>query len=170
MSRARKKNQSKDERLIEEGKSALRRSYRESMISFAKEILQDAKEEGFEDYDEAHDWIDDQIQETTSSTSWVIYTANALDVLVASDNWTAIEDAGVAIPSDVTQAVTTIASYAVFADLQEYVDSYEDEYFTETENNPRRRRKKKKTKKKRSKKRGKKKSRRRNPLLSSLLR
>jgi len=130
----------KDERQIEEGKQALRRSYHESMRSFAKEILEEAKKGGYEDYDEAREWIDEQIHETADGTSWVIYTGQALDVLVASDNWQIIDDEGLQLAESLTGVITQAAFYAVRADIQEYVDAFQDEYFTEE--NPRRKRKK----------------------------
>jgi hypothetical protein len=132
----------KDERLIEQGKSALRRSYHESMRSFAKEILENAKEQGYEDYDDARDWIDEQVDQTADGTSWVIYTGQALDVLVASDNWDHVDDEGLQLAENLSGVITQAAYYAVQQDLWEYVDAFQDEYFTEE--NPKRRKKAKK--------------------------
>lgn len=125
----------KDEKQIETGKNALRRSYHESMRSFAREILQDAVNSNYEDYDEAEEYIQEQIDQTADGTSWVIYTGNALDVLVASDNWLAIDDVGIE-SNELTTILTQAAYFAVRQDIAEYVEAFKDEYWTDTEGNP----------------------------------
>ncbi len=125
----------KDEKQIETGKNALRRSYHESMRSFAKEILEDAVKSNYEDYDEAREYIDEQIDQTADGTSWVIYTGQALDVLVASDNWLAIDDIGIEA-NELTTILTQAAYFAVRTDIAEYVEAFQDEYWTEQEENP----------------------------------
>lgn len=125
----------KDEKQIEAGKSALRRDYHESMRSFAREILQDAVDSNYEDYDEAEEYIQEQIDETADGTSWVIYTGHAIDVLVVSDNWLAIDDIGIDA-NELTTVLTQAAYFAIRQDIAEYVDAFKDEYWTETEENP----------------------------------
>lgn len=137
-----------DEKKIEEGKAALRRDYYASIDSFAKEILSEAAEQ-HGSFDEAREWIDQQVHETADGSSWVIYTGRALDVLVASDNWTAVDDAGMDLGDDLTSVITMAAYFAVRQDLWDRIDAYEDEYFREE--NPGRRSKTINTKKVRSK-------------------
>lgn len=141
-----------DEQKIEEGKSALRRAYHESMRSFAKEILRDAKENGYEDYDDARDYIDEKVDGTADGTSWVIYTHQALDVLVVSDNWQEIDEMDELgeLPNEISAAITHAAYFAVRADIWEYIEAFQDEYFRE-ENPKRKKGSRKKSTKLRSK-------------------
>ncbi len=121
----------KDEKQIETGKSALRRSYHESMRSFAREILEDAVKSNYEDYDEAEEYIQEQIDQTADGTEWVIYTGQSLDVMVVSDNWLAIEDMGPVESAAFTTIITQAAYFAVRQDIVEYVDAFKDEYWKE---------------------------------------
>ncbi len=117
-------NETKDEKLIEQGKRALRRSYYESIKSFSAEIIREAKERFDEDdEDERREWVDEQIHLTADGTSWVIYTHQALDVLVASENWLAIEDQGLGgeYGDDVAKFATSAAFWAFREDLTEEI-------------------------------------------------
>ncbi len=119
-------NETKDEKLIEQGKSALRRAYYESVKSFAADIIREAKERypDEDQEDERRESVGEQIHETADGSSWVIYTHQALDVLVASENWLAIEDAGFGgeySDEELTKFITVAAFHALSEDLTEEI-------------------------------------------------
>ncbi len=113
-------NETKDEKQIEEGKRALRRSYYESVKSFAAEIIREAKER-YPDEDERREFVDEQIVQTAEGSSWVIYTHEALDVLVASENWLAIEEDVEFSYVDLPSFISLAAYYALREDLTEEI-------------------------------------------------
>jgi hypothetical protein len=120
-----------DEELIKRGKSALQRDYYKDVAMWAKDILQDA-EYSYDEYEDADEYIIDRINETVDGSSYVIYTGQHLDVLVASSNWLAIEDRGFGTEFSEEQ-FTSMLQQAVYAaleqDLIERIDSDKDDYF-----------------------------------------
>lgn len=120
----------KDDKALEEGEQIARARYRQDLRRMAQSLLEEHKQ-----------YPDQEISEMIDqgADNAVIYTRNALEILVESDNWTAIEDMGMEIPQDVTQAVTLIAYFAYRQDLEQYVEAYASEHGIET--NPKRRRK-----------------------------
>lgn len=125
-----------DEKALEEGERVGRAQYHHDMRSFAKEILEDARKQ-FETYDEAREYIDERIHEDADGMQRVIYTHKAIQTLVYSDRWDAIEDDyGMDVsgwPSGpgggLAGLVTVAAFFAVRQDITEYVDAMKDEYF-----------------------------------------
>lgn len=117
-----------DEKAFEDGERVALARYHHDMRDFAKEILEEAKGQ-FEDYDEAREWIDDRVHETADSVDRVIYTHKALQTLVYSDNWLAVEDVGLESGDDLTRMITVAAFYAVRSDIENYIDAFKDEYF-----------------------------------------
>ena len=138
----------KYDEVLKEGERVARARYYQDVSSSAEEIVKDHKENGTDLYD--------LISE--SSDSAVTYTKTALDIMVESDNWTAIEDQGMELPSDnVAKVVTVIAYYAYHQDLTEAVSRYAEEHDIDIESNPSPGKKSsKKAAKKRVKKRAKK--------------
>lgn len=158
-----------DDRALEKGETVARARYYHDLSSTAQEILKDLKNDESE-VDESD--LDDRIHEEADSA--VIYTKNALDILVESDNWTAIDDVG-EIPDDASQAVTAMAYWAYRQDLREAVDSEAGDMGIEmnpsrraprrkgtTKKSGKRRTKKKATSRKRPKKASKGRARKRN--------
>lgn len=119
-----------------------RREYYQEITRAARDILVDAANE-FDSYDEAREWIYERIWEYVDGSQYVIYTAQNLKVLVASDNWLAIEDAaaegivGEADLANFTNIMKEAAFFAVRADLTEAIERDEDEVQW-MEENPRR--------------------------------
>lgn len=112
--------------------NTVRREYYQDITRAARDILVDAANE-FDSYDEARDWIYERIWEDADGSGYVLYTAQNLKVLVASDNWLAIEDVanegivGEADLANFTSIMQQAAFFAVRADLTEAVDRDADE-------------------------------------------
>lgn len=144
-----------DEELIKEGKSALQRDYNRDVEAYAKDILEDA-EKNYDDYDDAEEYIRERIDQDVDGSSYVIYTAQHLDVLVASDNWLAIEDRGFGSEfseEQFTDMLQQAAYAALHMDVSEEIERTKDEYFQEgRKRNPGRRSKTSSNRKKTSRK------------------
>ena len=94
----------------------------------ANEILGDASEK-YDCYDDALDFINDQVHEASDGCSMVIYTGQAIDVLKYSDSWLAGEEAGLELAEGISQLVSALAYHAVCADIFEACESNQDQYF-----------------------------------------
>lgn len=104
----------KYDKILKQAQEISRARYHSDLRSTAKEIAEDG------DRDSREQRIDEE------ADSAVIYTKNALNIIVESDNWLAIEEVGMEMPSttDVSAAVTTIAFWAYRQDLEEYVQAF----------------------------------------------
>ena len=78
-----------DEDLVESGRSALARKYRDEIRTSAKEILSeilDSRDAEDESPDDLRERIEERIWEFADGSAWTIYTSRALSVLSISDN------------------------------------------------------------------------------------
>lgn len=124
---------SKYDKALEEGERIAKARYHRDVASSAEEIVKEHKDHGTD--------ITDLIAQEADRA--VIYTKSALDILVESDNWTAIEDQGMEIPTDsVSNTVTVIAYWAYYQDLTEAVSEYAGDHDIDIESNPSHRSKK----------------------------
>lgn len=125
-------NRQSDDKAVENAAQVLRARYLEEVNSLAREILREAREEGYEDFDEAREWIHDRTHEMVDSSRLVIYTHEALNTLVQSPNWEAIEDVGIESAGEgMVRLVTVAAYYALHQDVAEEIEDIQDEYFEE---------------------------------------
>jgi hypothetical protein len=132
MAKSKFPNRASDNKAVDNAQQVLRARYYDYIRGMGEEILRDAVEQGFDDYDGARDWIDDRVHESADGSGLVIYTGQALDTLKQSDNWLAIEDVGVEpVSDDLANAITVAAYYAVRADILEHIEAVQDEYFVE---------------------------------------
>lgn len=123
---------SSDDKAVEQAQQVLKARYYDSIRSMGDEILQEAKREGYEDYDNAREYLQDRIHETADGSSLVIYTHEAINTLLQSDNWQAVEPTGMELPDDdLPRTFTVAAYYAVVTDLAEHIEANQDEYFTD---------------------------------------
>lgn len=121
-----------DDNAVEKADQVLRARYYQTVRSYAESILQEAKQEGYEDFDRANEFLVERIHETADGAQEVIYTHKALQTLVYSDRWQAVEDTGMELPDDdLPRTVTIAAYYALSADIAEQVEALQDEYFTD---------------------------------------
>lgn len=112
------------------------RAYNDDLRRTARALLQGAVEQGYRSYFE---WqgSDDYLEAIEGSAdSHVTYIPASLETLVLSDNWLAHEDHDLhlgATSEGLIDIVTMAAFWAYRADLERYIDAFEDEYFTEDE-------------------------------------
>lgn len=85
------------------------------IAAMAKDVVADARESKRD--------IDDVLHEHTDGCAHVIYTAQNLNVLNYSDNWSAIEDVEGVMLSEIVQRA---AYWAVLADLTDAVSALRD--------------------------------------------
>lgn len=96
----------------------------------AAEILRDAASQ-YSSFEDAQDYINQQIHEAVDGSSLVLVTREALNTLVQSQNWLEIDEMGAEQGEGLVNTVTIAAYYALRADVTQIVEELSDEFFTE---------------------------------------
>jgi hypothetical protein len=123
-------NRASDDKAVEDAAQVLRARYHGDVRSMAAEILREAAED-YESYEDAEEWIQQQVHETVDGSAMIIYTQQAINVLIQSDNWDQIDEVGADVPDGMSNIVTVAAYYALRADVEEDIMAMKDEYFPE---------------------------------------
>ena len=108
---------SKDDKAVERGDQIQRARYFQGIRTDAQDIIAESLSDGEVD----EDLMSDLVHQTADNR--VIYTRDCLMILLYSDNWTAIEDAGMDLSSDFTQVICQAAYFAYQQDLMEMIQA-----------------------------------------------
>lgn len=96
-----------------------RAEYYQEIRDLAAEIAAEARKTGQDPYEVACEYVDGH--------EWVIYTGRNLEVLVASDNWLAIDDVGIDGYRDFSSLLAPAAYHAMLQDVLEALPPEEEE-------------------------------------------
>jgi len=108
------------------------RDYFGSVRRIAEEIDSETRERirKGEDPDDVRDWISDRVHEEADSSWWTTYTHANFRALLASSNWDAAADEGLADGLDLSEGLGRILAVftyaAVAADVREHLDDPDD--------------------------------------------
>lgn len=106
----------------DDARRALRADYYTDVRSIAREAIAEIAAGRID----GRDGLDEWIHETCDGASNVIYTGQAIETLLASDNWSAIDETGLDPTTDdqgLSGILTRAAYFAMAADVREQIEA-----------------------------------------------